>query len=111
MINPTTRLVDVIVSIPRTEADHLTLGSLVQGKIQLVAKPFLVAPRSAVLEDERGAYVFRVKDGRARRVKVAVEMVEGDIVAVSGPLKPGDAIAYEGNYELSDGMKVKENSQ
>ena len=52
MLNPTTRLVDVIVPIAVDDAATLTLGSQMRGSIALATIDALVVPRSALLRDE-----------------------------------------------------------
>jgi hypothetical protein len=61
-----------------------------------------------VLRDGRGAYLFQVKDGHALRVDVAVGVESGGIVTVSGRLDSRLKVVVLGNYELQDGMALRE---
>jgi membrane fusion protein, multidrug efflux system len=108
MIDPGTQLVEVLAEIPDHQAGKLILGSRVLGSIQLASRDALVVPRSAVLEDENGAYLYIVDNGKARRVAVNKGTEQGELVAVSGELKAGDTVVVSGNYELADGMAVRE---
>lgn len=107
MVNPATRLVDVVVRVPRKNAGGVVLGEAMRGVIALRQEQVLAVPRSAVLQDDRGAYVFVVRDGHAHRVPVVTGIEADGLVGVSGALQPGDAIVISGNYELSDGMAVR----
>ncbi|MEJ2723865.1 MAG: efflux RND transporter periplasmic adaptor subunit [Deltaproteobacteria bacterium] len=108
MVNPATRLVDVLTRVPDSKSAPLVIGSRIKGTITLSQVRALAVPRSAVLRDEQGAYLFVVREGRAHRVNVRTGIEAGDLVAVSGPLKIGEAVVTVGNYELKDGMVVQE---
>jgi membrane fusion protein (multidrug efflux system) len=108
MVNPGTRLVDVLTRVPASKSAPLVLGNRIRGKITLNEERLLAVPRGAVLSDSQGAYLFIVQNGRAHRVDVTTGIQEGDLVAVKGPLKAGDAVVVVGNYELKDSMPVQE---
>ena len=108
MIDPATHLVEVLVPIPEQHVDRLVLGSRVRGRIQLGAHTALVVPRSAVLGDPPDSYLYRVADGKAMRVSVTTGTEADDLIEVSGPLKAGDVVVVSGNYQLDDGMRVRE---
>jgi RND family efflux transporter MFP subunit len=108
MINPDTQLVEVLAEIPDRQSGQLVLGSRILGRIELASRRSLVVPRSAVLGEAANAHVYIVDNGIARRVPVATGTEEGDIVGVSGALKVGDRVVILGNYELADGMTVRE---
>jgi membrane fusion protein (multidrug efflux system) len=66
-------------------------------------------PRSAVLHDGNGDYLFQVSEGVARRVAVTVESDGDRLLGISGAgLDPALKVVVQGNYELSDGMAVRE---
>jgi len=108
MINPDTHLVDVLTAIPDEQVDHLVLGSRMTAKIELDAHQALVVPRSAVLQDERGSFIFLVSSGKAHRVAVKKGIETNQWVEVRGELQAGDVVVTVGNYELKDGMTVRE---
>jgi RND family efflux transporter MFP subunit len=108
MIDPGTQLVEMLAAIPEQQVDRLVLGSRIRGSIQLASHNRLVVPRSTVLGEGGNAYLFIVEDGKARRVAVEADGEEEDLVAVSGPLQAGDRVVVTGNYELADGMAVRE---
>jgi membrane fusion protein (multidrug efflux system) len=108
MVDPTTRLVEVLTRVPASKSAPLVIGNRIKGTITLRQETTLAVSRSAVLRDAEGAYLFVIREGRARRVNVSTGIAEGDLVAVQGPLKTGEAVVVEGNYELKDGMVVQE---
>jgi RND family efflux transporter MFP subunit len=108
MIDPTTHLVEVLAPIPESQGNHLVLGSRVLSRISIASRPGLVVPRSAVLRDDTGAYVFRLSNGTAKRVNVRTGMEESSWVEIAGEIKAGDPVVIQGNYELSDGMAIRE---
>jgi membrane fusion protein (multidrug efflux system) len=108
MVNPDTRLVDVLTRVPASQSAPLVLGNRIKGTITIKEEKHLAVPRSAVLKDAQGAYLFVVRNSRARRVAVTTGLEEGSLVAVAGPLKTGDKVVVVGNYELKDGMAVQE---
>jgi len=110
MINPSTHLVDVLAPIPQKQTDSLVLGSRVSARIRLPTHQALVVPRSAVLRDGKQAYLYLVKKGAAHRVEVSTGIEQGTEIEVSGALAAEDTVVVLGNYELRDGMSVRERS-
>ena len=106
-IDPTTRLVDVYVALPK--GTKLLLDQYVRGEIQRVEENALVVPRSAVLPNESREFkVFTVANNRAvtHTVKVGAENPR-EIQVIADDLHPGDLVVTVGNYELEDGMAVE----
>ena len=108
MINPATHLVDALVPIPADQADHLVLGSRLTADIQLNAHTGMTVPRSAVLQDEQGVHVFRVVGGRAQRVEVTTGLESDQWIEIINGVQPDEAVVSVGNYQLQDGMAVRE---
>jgi RND family efflux transporter MFP subunit len=108
IVNPATRLVDALVPIPADQTDYLVLGSRLIADIQLNAHTGMTVPRSAVLQDEQGTYVFRVVGGKAQRVAVTIGLKNDRWFEITSGLKLDEAVVTVGNYELKDGMPVRE---
>ena len=108
MINPATLLVNVVVRLHGPQTKDLLLGMRVKGAIITTTERALAVPRSAILRDRRGAYLFVVQNGRARRVNVQTGLEYRGLVAVQGPLQAGERVVVLGNYELRDGTAVRE---
>jgi RND family efflux transporter MFP subunit len=64
-------------------------------------------PKSAVLKDANGRFVFLVANGVAHKsyVKTGIE-TEGEIQIIDG-VGSDQNVVYQGNYELEDGMQVE----
>lgn len=104
-INPQTRLVDILVTLPTSAT--LPLGSEVSAQIQSGKISVWAVPRGAVLSDDKGAYLFQDDHGVARRVDVKLVQPDGGTVGVDGPLDRKLPVIVLGVYELSDGMRVR----
>jgi RND family efflux transporter MFP subunit len=102
-VNPQTQLVDVLVAVPGTA---LQSGSRYRAEVQVRRSLQSVVPRSAVLQDAEGSYVFVVRQQHARRIPVQAGWEFDDQTVIHGSLVPGEAVVRLGNYELSDGMAV-----
>jgi RND family efflux transporter MFP subunit len=107
VINPATHLVDAVVKLEGGAAAAQIPGAWMRGVIRLRAARVLAVPRSAVLDDAQGHYVFVIERGHARRVAAHVGLEQDGWVAVQGALAPGAQVVSAGNYELSDGMAVR----
>lgn len=107
IINPQTRLVDISIQLA-SRTDGLMPGMQVRGAVQIRPLNGWAVPRSALLRDARGSYLFQVVDGHAKRVDVSPGMESGPKVLVTGPLASTRRIVVQGNYELKDGMAVRE---
>ncbi|MHB1591773.1 MAG: efflux RND transporter periplasmic adaptor subunit [Sulfuricella sp.] len=110
VINPQTRLVDVAARLAGS-TNGLLPGMQVRGLIDLGGRESWVVSRSAVLQDGQGAYLFQAQGGHAKRVDVAVGVESGGTVAVSGSLDSHLKVVVIGNYELKDGMAVREKAR
>ncbi len=107
-VDAKTQLAGAVVVLPRTLAPQLAPGMKAQAQLQVGALQAVAVPRNAVLTDERGDYVFQVDGGKARRVAVSRRLDNGTLVAVDGLADLKRPVVVEGNYELEDGMAVKD---
>jgi membrane fusion protein (multidrug efflux system) len=107
-VDPKTQLVGVVVQLPRALAPQFAPGMKVQAQLQVGSLQSVAVPRNAVLTDEQGDYVFQVDAGKAHRVKVTRRLDNGTLVAVTGLANLALPVVVEGNYELEDGMAVKD---
>ncbi|MEO9161974.1 MAG: efflux RND transporter periplasmic adaptor subunit [Casimicrobiaceae bacterium] len=108
VIDPQTRLVDVVARLEGNASNGLLPGMRVKGVITLATVTGSVVPRQAVLSDEDGAYVYQINDGQAVRVNVKILLDTDDVYAIDGKLDPKQKLVTLGNYELSDGQAVRE---
>ena len=107
LTDPATRLVDAVVRLNETETKGLTLGMAIEGTIVLREANAIAVPRSAVLHDDKGDYIFVIKGTTAHRIMVTVGDQQDDLAAIQGDVKEHDAVVVIGNYELQDGMRIR----
>jgi membrane fusion protein, multidrug efflux system len=105
-VNPRTRLAEAVVPLPA--ASRLLPGISVQGEILLrPERRVLAVPRTAVLYDQGKGYVFVVEKGIARRKIVETGRNNDRSIEILKGLSSGKLVVTVGNYELSDGMRVR----
>jgi membrane fusion protein, multidrug efflux system len=107
-LDPKTQLIDVVIALPTDGGMAALPGEHVYAEIPVAELKGWIVPRAAVLTDRNGPYLFQVADGKADRVNVAIIGESGDRLAVDGPLDPGRKLVTSGNYELSNGMLIRE---
>lgn len=107
MVNLQTRLIDVIVPI---SSRHLLLqsGMQVRGDILINEGVFPVVVKSAVLSDHQGSAIFQIKNGKALKVPINRLIDSGGLIAISGSFDPSLPVVVTGNYELRNGIAVRE---
>jgi RND family efflux transporter MFP subunit len=111
VVDPKSQMVTAIALLPASRAASLAVGTRVEAAVTLGAGNAWNVPRQAVLSDEQGTYLFQVADGHARRVAVRVAGENGPTYGVDGKLDPKLPVVVLGNYELHDGMQVREGTQ
>jgi RND family efflux transporter MFP subunit len=68
----------------------------------------LAVPLASIIDPSgKHPYVFRVSDGQAERVEVAVRSLVSDRVTVTAPLESGDPVVIAGHGGLLDGDLVE----
>jgi RND family efflux transporter MFP subunit len=110
MVDPKSQMVTAIAKLPAA-GRRVVAGTRVQAAIRLGQREAWAVPRQAVLGDEKGSYLFQVASQRAHRVDVARVAETGQVVGVAGPIQPGQPVVVLGNYELADGMQVREGAR
>ncbi|RXZ38690.1 efflux RND transporter periplasmic adaptor subunit [Oxalobacteraceae bacterium CAVE-383] len=104
-IDPKTQLSNVVVKVDAAGRNFIP-GMRVRAEIAAERRTAFIVPRQAVLDDERGAYLFQVADAKARRVNVQVAVDNRELLGVTGAIDARLPVVVQGNYELSDGMQV-----
>ncbi|MBN2690315.1 MAG: efflux RND transporter periplasmic adaptor subunit [Burkholderiaceae bacterium] len=105
-INPKTQRLDVLIALP-AQPGLPVAGTSVQADMVLGRWRGWVVPRDAVLQDERGAYLYQDDQGKARRVPVQIALESGLQTGITGALDPKLPLVVAGNYELRDGMALR----
>lgn len=106
-INPATKRLDVWVELTAV-ALGLVPGTPVSVEIVLEQHTGWVVPRDAVLHDDTGDYIFQVTGSKADRVSVKTGIETDKYTEIIGPIDTKTPIITVGNYELQDGMAVRE---
>jgi membrane fusion protein, multidrug efflux system len=71
-------------------------------------KNVITVPQTAVIEGPGGFYIYVVaQDGTAHRVTVQVMARQDSIDVISGNVKSGEQIVTDGQYRLTDKIKVR----
>jgi RND family efflux transporter MFP subunit len=109
LIDPKTQLINAVVRLPLRSS--LSPGMRVRAEIVAERRQAYEVPRQAVLSDEQGNYVFQVKDKQAHRVAVEKLVNNRNSIGVDGAIDPHLPLVVLGNYELKDGMAVREGTQ
>ena len=65
-------------------------------------------PQTAVLKDDKGAYVMVAQGGVAKKTPVTAGFTQGDQTQITG-LAPGTEVVVQGQNGLADGAKIKVN--
>lgn len=111
LVDPKTQLVSATVQVPAAASAGLVPGMRVEASIAVGRAEGWLVPRLAVLTDSQGDYIYQVKDETAHRVRVQqLAQAQGE-VAVEGAIDTALPLVTAGNYELTDGMKVREASK
>ena len=108
VVDPKTQLVNAVATLARSVASPFAPGMKARAQLQVGAISAVAVPRNAVLTDEKGDYVFQVAAGKAHRVAVTKKLDNGTLEAIDGLQDMKLPVVTEGNYELEDGMAVKD---
>ncbi|HUB89276.1 MAG TPA: efflux RND transporter periplasmic adaptor subunit [Dyella sp.] len=110
-VDAQTHLLPLQVSLPPDAGNVLVAGSAVQASIDTTSYTAWALPRDAVLQDDKGAYVFIADHDHAKRIDVSLKHPAGATVGVQGPLDATMRVITSGNYELNDGDAVREHDE
>lgn len=115
------RLAEALDPKTRTMAVELDVmnrdGTLAPGMYPSVKWPVrssaaeLWVPRTSVVTTTQRTFVIRDRDGRAEWVDVRKGVTEGDLVAVSGDLKPGQMVVRRATDEIREGTPLAPKSR
>jgi membrane fusion protein, multidrug efflux system len=106
--DPATRQVPIFVSISNT-AGRLVAGLFAEGHVNTEARPALVAPANAVESSGSGAWVLRVRDGKAERVSVQIGLRDerNARVELRSGVSEGDVLLTGAAQAVTPGTPVK----
>jgi membrane fusion protein (multidrug efflux system) len=107
LVDPKTQLVNAVVELTDSASSILVPGMHVDARIATGTQDGWLVPRQSVLTDDKGSYLFEVRNAVARRVQLTRITEQDAQVGVRGVLTESIPVVSLGNYELADGMKVK----
>lgn len=87
--------------------DFLRPGASFEVQMDFIGKAYPIVREVAVLWSRDGAYLWRVRDGKADKVFVKMVRRDQGRVLVDGPLRVGDLVVVEGVQGLRLGQNVK----
>ncbi len=107
-IDTATNTIKVKALFPNAD-DALFPNQSVSVRLQLDTKAnALSVPQAAVLRGSQGFYVYAVNaDNTVSTRVVKPGPVDGDWMAVEGPIKPGDKVVIDGTDRLREGAKIE----
>lgn len=105
-INQETRTLHVRARIPNAK-DLLRPGMAFSITLPLAGKRYPSVPSVAIRWQRKGAFVWVVREGVARRVRVDVIKRNEGWVLVDAKLAAGDGVVVEGVQQLRPGIKVR----
>ncbi|RMF76923.1 MAG: efflux RND transporter periplasmic adaptor subunit [Acidobacteria bacterium] len=107
------RLVAFEIDLTDPPADFLS-GTAVGVDVELTAAEGVVVPSDALLESERGTFVFAIRDGAVATVAVTVEARSVEQAVIRGDVAPGETVAVgrpSRLMRLASGMRVRMTAQ
>jgi membrane fusion protein, multidrug efflux system len=108
VINPQTQLVDAVVRLRGFQCKGIVPGTRMQGIIKISGARAWTVPRDSILRDDTGYYIYQVSQGKAHKAYVRKGIETDTVVGISGSFSPRLKVVVQGNYELQDGMAVRE---
>ena len=113
VVDKDSHLVKAFADIPAAGNARLALGTSLIAHVDLPPREGLVVPRSALLEDETGPYIFTISDeeeAKKQNIKVLVETNDQALIDGFDPAL-GTRVVIMGNTELDDDTPVEETKQ
>ena len=108
VLSPSSRSRFVEAEIPNKKGEWLS-GSFVSLTVPLAAevKPSISVPAEAITLDDKGAYLFVLQNGKAKKTYVTTALRTPISVTVTDGLSEGDTIAVSGLMNMRDGSSVE----
>lgn len=82
-------------------------GVVALAALELDTRERLLLPASALRISDQGAAVFRVEDGKAKRIQVTYALFNNDQVEILSGISANDQVVSVGAHQLFDGAEVK----
>ena len=109
--DPETKKFPVKISIDN-KTKELKDGMYTKVIIPTEKREGLLVPQQAVFIRDLLSYVYKIEDGKAKRVEVTTgATIKPNIEIISEELKPGDLVVSDGIFGLSDGDEITINNE
>jgi RND family efflux transporter MFP subunit len=105
-IDAASRTLRVRARIDNT-SDELRAGMSFNVGMKFAGNQYPAVYPLSVQWDSEGAFVWRVDDGRSKKVRVSIVQRNPDFILVTADLKDGDAIVTEGLQRVREGGPVR----
>lgn len=105
-VDETSRTLRVRARIPNPD-DTLRAGMSFEVRVAFDGERWPSVDPLAIQWDSAGSYVWRIRDGAAERVDVAIIQRNADSVLVKAGLAPGEAVVIEGVQSVRPGGSVR----
>ncbi len=102
VLDPATRAAKMRAILPNGGA-QIKPGMLLTVRIETRPRQSVAVPELAIVSEGDARFVYRIVDGKAKRVAVKTGGRNGDLVEVTDGLAPGTRIVTEGVVKLSEG--------
>jgi RND family efflux transporter MFP subunit len=108
-VDPMTHTVKALCDVPAAMAAKIALGATLVARIELPPKQGILVPRTALLEDSSGPYIFTIAEDTAHKQNVKV-LVETEDMALIDGVDPalGTKVVVNNSTELDDDTPVEE---
>jgi membrane fusion protein (multidrug efflux system) len=107
MLDPQSRLVNAVIAIAPEVSRELILGMSLKAHIVLSAQRGIVIPKSALMTDEQGTFVYVVQKDHAHRRDVTIGLETSARVLIAKGLAAREVVVAVGSAGLQDGMSVR----
>lgn len=107
LANPMGHTYKIKAHITSSEGAHLMVGQVAKVHLSSTAPQGLIVPSYCVQTMADGLTVWVVRDGKAYRTPIEVEVYVKNGVLVRSGLQPGDIIVTDGYQKLYEGAEVE----
>jgi len=110
LLNPQTRLVDVLVRLSGKNTGGFLVGMPIRAAIsvQSFQQAYVVPRHSLMLDQNDNTYLMKVKQQHVVKIRVKRLMTQAGDVVIQGDVQAGDVIVGLGVAELLDGDLIRE---
>ncbi|HEY1413225.1 MAG TPA: efflux RND transporter periplasmic adaptor subunit, partial [Rhodopila sp.] len=107
VLNPKTRLLDADIAVP---AGSVVSGAAYRADITTAELSGWIVPQDAILNDDKGSYLYQVAGTKPSRVPVTMVGSAGTDDVVHGSLDPRLPVVVEGDYQITGDTVVRMSS-